>query len=105
MVGLESLFSLSKTKDENLMNFMKNFSIAFQIKNDIDNIVQNGNDIKNGNYTLPMLYFNMGYKDYLLKAKNTMLEYKNNSLKFINNLKQDKYKNILIKITNTILGE
>lgn len=60
LAGIESLFTIQeidKNLKENIVNFMTNFSIAFQIKNDIDNFKTNISDYKNGNYTLPMIYF------------------------------------------------
>lgn len=105
MAGLESLFALNKSIDENLLEFMKNYSLAFQIKNDIDNFISCASDIKNGNYTLPVLYFNMGYVDYLSKAKEKMLEYKNIALKSLENFEKNDYINALINIAEITLGE
>lgn len=105
MAGLESLFVLNKSSDENLLEFMKNYSLAFQIKNDIDNFISCASDIKNGNYTLPVLYFNMGYVDYLSKAKEKMLEYKNIALKSLENSEKNDYINALINIAEITLGE
>lgn len=113
MAGLEALFSLDEVKKDvknNLLNFMENFSIAFQIKNDIDNISGNCSDIKNGNYTLPMLYFNMDNETkfcekYVLKSREKINEYRLLALKFLDNLDNSQYKDSLFNLVNVILGE
>lgn len=96
---LEALFSLGDFENElreNLINFIKNYSIAFQIKNDVDNFKSNISDIKNGNYTLPMIYFEQenqkkdiknNKEKYLKKASNEVEKYKENALGFLDKIK------------------
>ena len=55
IVGLEALFSIGKF-DNNLLNFIEYYSVAFQIKNDIENFKNAKTDYNNGNYTLPVIY-------------------------------------------------
>lgn len=110
LAGLEALFTLSE-QNENLEKFMLNYSIAFQIKNDIKDIQS---DFKNGNYTLVMLYFlmennlqdlkNQNLDKYILKAKNKLNEYKFNAIKNLEDIKNSKYKDDILKICENTLG-
>jgi len=115
LAGLEALFCLKKidekTKDT-LINFTKNFSLAFQIKNDTNDIVS---DIKNGNYTLVVLYFlqensieelnnNSDFEKYIKKAFEKIKYYKNHALKSLDNINDSLYKESLINLSNEVLG-
>lgn len=104
MAGLEALFSIAG-RNEALYNFMKNYSIYFQLKNDIKGI----NPDKNlGNYTLVMLYFLKDYKiedfnntdieKYILKAKEKISFFKGQALYSLNLIPNSKYKDSLLKI-------
>ena len=96
IVGLEALFTLDK-KNENLLNFIKSYALAFQIKNDIDDFKTGKSDIKNGNYTLPMIYSS------LEKTIEYVEELKNSALKELNNIENSIYKNSLIELTKYTL--
>ncbi len=100
LAGLEALFSLSK-KDDNLFEFMKNYALAFQIKNDIDNFKNNKTDFKNGNYTLPVIYFFMENKVANINIDANFDEFITKSLKEVENLK-NKALNNLLNIENSI---
>ena len=121
LVGLESLFSL-KTIDNNiksdLYNFMENYSIAFQIKNDINNILKcNSSDIKCGNYTLPVIYFcldknieeidiNVFEREkeiYIKKALKKVEEYKISSINYLKDIENSTFKKELIELSNYTL--
>lgn len=104
MAGLEALFSMSE-KNDALYNFMKNYSLYFQLKNDIEGL----NPDKNlGNYTLVMLYFLKDYKiedfnntdieKYILKAKEKINFFKQKALYSLNLIPNSKYKDALLKI-------
>ena len=109
MAGLEALFSLS-TKNDALFNFMKNFSIYFQLKNDIKGIIA---DRKNGNYTLVMLYFLKDYKiedlnnvnleKYIEKANEKIKIYRENALISLNSIQNSRYKDALLKLIESEL--
>ena len=119
LAGLESLFTLKKIDDSiksNLINFMQNYAIAFQIKNDTDNIKdKNSTDIKNGNYTLPVLYFcneygynipdckNQCFQKCIKKANKKVAEYKNLALSYLENTENTIYKETLINLCNQTL--
>jgi len=116
VAGVESLFSLKevdKTTKKAILDFMKNYSIAFQIKNDIDNILkENASDLKFGNYTLPVIYFcldknveqvdvkqfNLEKEKYILKSSETMENYKNLAIKVIENIEASIYKKEIIEL-------
>ena len=117
--GLESLFTLKKTDKKiqnNLKNFLKNYTLAFQIKNDINNIKnKDSSDIKNGNYTLPVLYFCKENDINLLNCKNDCFQncmnkankkadsYNKIAISFLNNIEDTIYKKTLIDLCNYTL--
>jgi all-trans-nonaprenyl-diphosphate synthase len=104
LAGLEALFTLSN-RNENLFNFMKNYSIYFQLKNDIKDITS---DAKLGNYTLVMLYFLKDYKiedidkvnldKYINLANEKIKYYKEKALLDLNLVQNSEYKDTLLKI-------
>lgn len=96
VVGLEALFSL-KEENKNLMNFIENYALAFQIKNDIDNFENNKSDIKNGNYTLPMIYSS------LEKSIKKVEDLKNKAFKELENIENSIYKTSLIELVKYTL--
>ncbi len=118
IVGLEALFCLKEINlkiKENILSFIENYSIAFQIKNDIDNFMNNSSDYKNGNYTLPVIYFfmenntaefnqrNENFEKYIQKSYKKVEEYKLNAVKSLDVLENSEYKEALIKLTNETL--
>ena len=112
LAGLEALFTL-KVKNDNLFEFMKNYSMAFQIKNDIDNFKKNSSDYINGNYTLPVIYFFLENKSldnfqnnadfYTKKANNEVENYIKKALDALDNIENSKYKNALIDLSKHLL--
>jgi len=106
LAGLDALFSLSD-KNEALYEFMKNYSIYFQLKNDIKDLAP---DRSNGNYTLVMLYFLRDYRiedlnsveldKYIKKAKQKVDFYKENALLSLNSIANSRYKDALLKIVD-----
>lgn len=113
LAGLEALFTISE-ENKSLFEFMKTYSLAFQIKNDIDNFKNNKTDIKNGNYTLPMIYFVMenkainidsdiDFSNFIKKSLNEVEKLKNIALKNLENIEDSIYKNSLIELTSYTL--
>ncbi|MBR2068199.1 MAG: polyprenyl synthetase family protein [Candidatus Gastranaerophilales bacterium] len=106
MAGLEALFTISG-KNKNLLEFMENYSIYFQLKNDIKDI---DSDVNNGNYTLVMLYFLRDYKiedfnkqkldEYIKKANETTELYKKKVLFNLESISNSIYKETLLKIVD-----
>lgn len=124
LAGLESLFCLKEIDDfikENLKKYLYNFSLAFQIKNDIDDFSKNSSDYKNGNFTLPIIYFKEENKEelgkidikklekYIKKANLKVEEINKNSLIYLKNI-EEKIENkneleILKDLNNLLIGE
>lgn len=114
LAGIEALFTI-KEKQENLLDFTKNFALAFQIKNDIDNFKNNSTDFKNGNYTLPVIYFfkennsiNFNQKDtdfqkYIDKSCMEIEILKEKALFSLNDIENSICKKALIDLTNHTL--
>ncbi len=114
LAGLESLFCLKKVdndKKQALINFLVNFSIAFQMKNDLSDI---DSDIKNGNYGLVVLYFlkdnsiedlnsNSNFDKYIIQVQKIIEDYKNKALKNLDIIEDSIYKKTLIDLINLTL--
>ena len=116
--GLESLFTLKEINNKTkatLLEFLKNYTLAFQIKNDIDNFKTTSTDFKNGNYTLPVIYFfmenktadfnqnSLEFQKFISKAQDKVEELKNLALENLKEIENSKYKTLLIEITNYTL--
>ncbi len=115
LAGLESLFTLKeidKDKKQALVDFLVNYAIAFQLKNDLLDIES---DIKNGNYTLVVLYFlqensiedlnsNTNLDKYAKLAVRTIENYRIKALEKLAVIEDSTYKKSLIELTNLTLG-
>ncbi len=117
--GLESLFVLKNIDDKTkykLRKFLKNYTLAFQIKNDIDNIKnKNLSDIKNGNYTLPVLYFcrennidllnceNVCFQNCINLASKKVDKYKKSAIIFLSEIEDTIYKKALADLCDYTL--
>ena len=112
-MALEALFCLKEvdeTLKNNLTQFIINYSIAFQIKNDIKDVES---DFKNGNYTLIVLYylrennlndFNIEkIEKYRTLAQLKLEEYKNKTIDYLDKIDNSIYKDILINLTKITL--
>ncbi len=108
LTGLESLFLLKNNDNKTkkcLTKFLTNYSLAFQIKNDIEDIEE---DFKNGNYTLPVLYFfkenntdNINYeniKKYKDLAFKKLDDLSKKALEQLSGLEDNEYKNSIIEL-------
>lgn len=108
LAGLEALFSLGN-ENENLYNFMKNYALAFQIKNDIDNFKTNSSDYKNGNYTLPVIYSFMenqtkNFEQYIEKSYKEVEKITKSAIDNLEKIENSIYKKALIDLTKHSLG-
>lgn len=108
LAGLEALFTLSK-ENEDLYYFMKNYALAFQIKNDIDNFKTNSSDYKNGNYTLPVIYSFMenqakNFEQYIEKSYKEVEKIAKSAIDSLEKIENSIYKKALIDLTNYSLG-
>ena len=88
---------------------MKNYALAFQIKNDIDNFKTNSSDFKNGNYTLPVIYSSMENKSenlekYIEKSYKEVEKITKIAINSLKEIENSIYKKTLIDLTNYSLG-
>lgn len=116
LAGILALLTLKeideKTK-EKVIGFIKNYSIAFQIQNDIKDYYLNNSDFLNGNYTLAVIYFFMENKNskptlkniqkYIKMAELKKDEFKNKAVEFLVDFDDNKYKNAILKLCNYTL--
>ncbi len=124
---LTSLCLISnKSEKDNLYNFAKNFGIAFQIKDDLLNILKTDktkpilSDIHNGIYTAPVIFLSEDIrnienkteeeimellqqnKQYINKTVNLTEKYANRAIESIAFIKDNQYKQEIIKITENL---
>ena len=91
---------------ENAETFAKYFGIAFQMNNDIKNILENSqnNDLQSGVYTAAVIF--SGDPDTPLsgieKAKSLLNNYVSNAKIVIEQLDESLYKNALLKLSELI---
>lgn len=119
LAGLESLFKLKDVSQEtknSFINFLVNFATAFQIKNDLKDFkTKNSSDIKNGNYTLPMLYFLMenelknynqsfDFEKYIKLTEEKINEYHTKAIQSLKNIKTNTYIETIIELSKYALG-
>lgn len=92
-VALKSSAILAKADIDTWSNFALNFGIAFQIKNDLENVLNDNSDIKNGIYTAPVIYSNSTeMKDESIqKTKKLINEYLERAKKVSKKLPKNKY--------------
>ena len=88
---------------------MKNYALAFQIKNDIDNFKTNSSDFKNGNYTLPVIYSFMeneteNFDKYIEISYQKVKELTQTALQYLEKIDNSQYKKALIELTKHTLG-
>lgn len=115
----QSVCELKNAKDEHkksLENFAYSFGTVFQINNDVKNLLSNADDILNGIYTLPYIYFKQENPscDIIKGDKNLIIKYAKkaqdkaseimsnalNELDFTNNINA---KNILNDLCSSLL--
>lgn len=85
---------------ENAKEFSKNFGIAFQIRDDIENILKGGNDIKEGVYNAPIIF--SGSIDNpvagIEKSKVLLNNYLDIAQKCLCGMDESEYKSALKKL-------
>lgn len=95
MTALECSMIISNSDSENALNFAENFGIAFQIKDDLTNILTTKSDIKNGIYTAPVILSGSVNNPAIEKTYSLLNNYICNALKYLNSLKNSPYKTAL----------
>ena len=120
--ALVSLFYISDINEiKKITDFAKNFGIAFQIRDDLINIIGSDNkkpllnDIKSGIYTAPVIYLNedeninslseekiiqlVQNKKYIEKTYNLIKYYTEKAIKSIDFIQENQYKQKITEIT------
>lgn len=126
-VSLMSLFTIKNLKEKNeIYSFAKNFGIAFQVRDDLLNILKTDrtkpvmSDIYNGIYTAPVIYLNndngnveemnkeeiinnlFAKKEYIEKTIELIKEYANRAIEAIKFIEDNEYKREIITITENL---
>lgn len=124
-IGIKSGILLSSEKSNNNLlqlaqDFSENFGIAFQIRDDLLNILNNGNDIQGGIYTAPVIFAVSEIPDIidrnnildelkntsaLENTKNLMDNYFNKALHALSNIQNGVYKDGLIQLIESLRVE
>ena len=124
---LTALCSISNIKEkEQIRSFARNFGIAFQIKDDLLNILQTDkskpvmSDIHNGIYTAPVLFLSedirnveelskdeiinnlLANKKYVEKTVGLIKEYADRAIEAIDFISDNEYKKEIITITQNL---
>ncbi len=126
--ALVSLFYISDINEiKKITDFAKNFGIAFQIRDDLINIIGSDNkkpllnDIKSGIYTAPVIYLNedeninslseekiiqlVQNKKYIEKTYNLIKYYTEKAIKSIDFIQENQYKQKITEITLNLYKE
>ena len=125
---ISSLHSLCKLKNINqeneIINFASNFGIAFQIKDDLTNILSTDSskpcfsDIYNGIYTLPVIYLAKkisipqtkediidelrNHPEVIEQTKSTINEFTEKAINSISFIPENEYKQTIIKLADNL---
>lgn len=124
--ALESLCILENIKErDKIRDFAINFGIAFQIKDDLDNILKTDKtkpalcDVHNGIYTMPVILLLKNNENFteeeimkrlykepeaINKTKEIIEEYTNKAIASLNFMQDNQYKENIINITKKIYG-
>ena len=79
--------------------FARNFGIAFQIKDDLTNVLTTKSDIKSGIYTAPVILSADSDNPAIEKTYDLLNNYIDNTKKYLNNLENNDYKKALEELT------
>lgn len=117
--GLIALCKIANIKEEDkVKEFAQNYGIAFQIKDDLINVLNTDkskpakSDIYNGIYTAPVIFLNSTFetkeelykklinnKTAIKKTEELIKNYTNKALEAISFLPENEYKKEIIKLT------
>lgn len=98
------LHIISHNKISLKTEFGTNFGIAFQIKNDLDNIKENNSDILNGIYTAPVIYSNSIdiTSEALEKTQCLIDNYRSKCITNLSEIEDNEYKKELIGVVECL---
>lgn len=120
--------TLQPEHTKKIQTFAQNFGIAFQIKDDLENILSNDkskpvlSDIKNGIYTAPIIFLNEEYpmitecseeeildklnqSNAIKKTRELIKNYITGAIDSLDFLPHNHFKQCIIKICNNIINE
>ena len=85
---------------QELSDFGKYFGTAFQIKNDLDNILSSKTDIENGIYTAPVIFSNgLNINEDSIEKTHCLIDnYTRKAINLISNTEDSEYKESLIEV-------
>ena len=116
----------NKSAKDNVLSFARNFGIAFQIKDDLLNILKNDptkpvmSDIHNGIYTAPVLFLNddignvinlseeviidklQSDRKYIYKTVDLIKKYADKAIESIGFIEDNQYKQEIISLTKNL---
>ena len=106
-VSLKSAAKLANTDTKLWVTFAQNFGIAFQIKNDLDNILTDKTDITNGIYTAPVIYSNSIEisDESILKTNELIDKHLKIACDCVSKLPNNKYSIALIELLEYIKND
>lgn len=98
-----SILSDNKVPIEEV-DFGKNFGIAFQVKNDLENILTTKSDIKDGIYTAPVIYSGgLEIKESAIEKTFGLIDnYSMKAIKVLDLIEESIYKKELIRIVECL---
>ncbi len=90
--------------DNKFDSFFENFGIGYQIKNDLDNILKDKSDIKNGVYTAPVIYSGSTEitNDSLEKTLSLIDNYRGEGVNVLSGMNDNIYNEELIRIVECL---
>ena len=83
--------------DEKAQEFITNFGLAFQIRDDLINVLTSKSDIEEGIFNAPSI-FSDDLSDGIEKTKDLLNNYLNCSKQCIEDMKESPYKNALYEL-------
>jgi geranylgeranyl pyrophosphate synthase len=108
-MAIAGAINISGCQGYRVSNFAKSFGIAFQLRDDIKNVVENSvnGDIKNGIYAAPVIFGGSveKYSSGIEKAVGLSDNYIQNAVSELKNIKDNKYKAALIELTELLKYE
>lgn len=100
------LFSVSGEYDKSAAEFAGNFGMAFQIKDDLENVLSGGKDIADGIYNAPIIYagnINNAFAG-IEKTKILLNNYLDSCRKHILNFSDSVYKSKILELLELLNG-
>lgn len=106
MTAVECSFLLSGTENfVSAFEFAKNFGMAFQIKDDLDNVLGSNSDIKNGIYNAPIILSGSIENLAIEKTADLLNNYVTLAQLSIQNWQDSVYKRALLELTELYKNE